>query len=84
VLVYNLATQIRPGRDARLDAIESAMEATLHDLGPRGVAHLGVPRLGAGIGGLEGCVVEVVLGDLAEASPVDLVVVTPPSQGNDP
>lgn len=83
MLVYNLATQVNPGSDARLDAIESAVAAALRDLGRRGVTQLGVPKLGAGIGGLPWADVRTVLRNLAQASQVDLVVVNLPNRRRD-
>ncbi|GAA3717323.1 hypothetical protein GCM10022399_37420 [Terrabacter ginsenosidimutans] len=78
ILVYNLATQRNPGPDASLEAIRSAVAAALYDVAQRGIGELGVPRLGAGIGGLEWRAVEAVLRDCARASPVDLIVVALP------
>lgn len=75
-VVYNLATQQRPGRDARLDAIATSVAAMLLDAEPRGLARVGVPRLGAGIGGLEWAEVESVLAEAAAESRVTLVVVS--------
>ena len=84
MLVYNLATQMNPGRAARLDAIESAVGQALQDLGRRGISKLGVPRVGAGIGGLAWADVKAVLRDLAQAHPVDLVVVSLPRPATTP
>ncbi|WP_076259245.1 macro domain-containing protein [Intrasporangium flavum] len=81
-LVYNLGTQARPGRNADLDAIESAVSAVLDDLTRRGIPALGLPRLGAGIGGLPWREVEASLRRMAMDSPVQLVVVTQPRRGN--
>ena len=75
-VVYNLATQQRPGRDARLDAIATSVAAMLLDAEARGLDRVGVPRLGAGIGGLDWPAVESVLADAAAASRVTLVVVS--------
>ncbi len=75
-VVYNLATQQRPGRDARLDAIATSVAAMLRDAEARGLDRVGVPRLGAGIGGLEWPEVESVLAEAAVASRVTLVVVS--------
>ncbi len=80
-LVYNLATQARPGRNADLGAIESAVSAALDDLTRRGLAALGLPRLGTGIGGLAWPDVEATLRRIAMDSPVQLVVVTQPRRG---
>ncbi|MFW5471053.1 macro domain-containing protein [Knoellia sp. CPCC 206435] len=78
VLVYNVATQRNPGQDAYLGAISSAVAGALQDLECRGITTLGLPRLGAGIGGLQWSAVQAVLRALAASSPVDLVVVTQP------
>ena len=80
-VVYNLATQQRPGRDARLDPIATSVAAMLVDAEARGLDRVGVPRLGAGIGGLDWPEVECVLVDAAAASRVTLVVVSRPSGG---
>jgi O-acetyl-ADP-ribose deacetylase (regulator of RNase III) len=76
VVVYNLATQLEPGRDARLDAIHNSVTAALADAAARRLPRLGVPRLGSGIGGLDWNDVAEVLHAAAVASPVELVVVT--------
>ena len=73
-VVYNLATQERSGADARLDAVDRSVRAALADAEDRGLPAVGVPRLGAGIGGLEWADVVEVLTAAAQASPVDLVV----------
>lgn len=75
IVVYNLATQVRPGRDARLDAIRDAVAAALADAQARGLDRLGLPRIGAGIGGLDWSDVRRVLREVAADSPVELVVV---------
>ncbi len=75
-VVYNLATQQRPGRDARLDAIATSVAAMLLDAQARELDRVGVPQLGAGIGGLEWPEVESVLSEAAAASRVTLVVVS--------
>ena len=80
-VVYNLATQQRPGRDARLDAIATSVAAMLIDAEARGLDRVGVPRLGAGIGGLDWPEVESVLADADAAAVVTLVVVSRPRGG---
>jgi O-acetyl-ADP-ribose deacetylase (regulator of RNase III) len=76
VVVYNLATQLKPGADARLDAISVSVRAALADAAERRIRRLGVPRLGAGIGGLDWNDVADVLHAAAATSTVELVVVT--------
>lgn len=77
-VVYNLATQPQPGRCADLGAIRVAVQAMLADAQQRGLARVGMPRIGAGIGGLAWAEVEAAIRPLAERSPVELVVVSLP------
>jgi len=74
-VVYNLATQQRPGPDARLDAIGTSVQAMLRDAEQQGIPEVGVPHLGAGIGGLDWPDVREVLEQSGAASPVLLTVV---------
>jgi O-acetyl-ADP-ribose deacetylase (regulator of RNase III) len=51
--IMNLASQDAPGRNARYEWLEGSLEMAVmaaHDMGLRGFA---LPRIGAGIGGLE-------------------------------
>lgn len=74
-VVYNLATQQQPGPDARLDAIATSVKGMLADAEQQGLAEVGVPHLGAGIGGLDWADVRQVLEEAGQASPVLLTVV---------
>lgn len=78
-VVYNLATQQRPGRDARLGAIATSLAAMLLDAEGRGLDRVGVPRIGAGIGGLDWPSVEDVLAGAADGSTAGLIVVSRPN-----
>ena len=78
LVVYNLATQPVPGPTARLDAIEASVRAALADAEVRELPRLGIPRLGAGLGGLDWSDVAPVLGRVADDSTVELVVVSLP------
>ena len=78
LVVYNLATQVRPGADARLEAICDAVTGALADAQARGISRLGVPRIGAGIGGLDWSDVRRALREVADQSPVELVAVERP------
>ncbi|WP_337063089.1 macro domain-containing protein [Kineococcus sp. G2] len=78
LIVYNLGTQVETGADARLSAIDIAVRGALVDAERRGLGRVGVPRIGAGIGGLEWADVRTVLEQAGEDSPVELVVVTRP------
>ena len=80
VVVYNLATQVERGADARLEAVGTTVRAALADAVERGIGRLGVPRLGAGIGGLGWADVREALEEAGRQSPVELVVVTWPRE----
>ena len=56
--IYNLATQDVPGPDARLNAIRVCFANMVADAEKRGFFHIGIPRIGAGIGGLNWADVE--------------------------
>jgi O-acetyl-ADP-ribose deacetylase (regulator of RNase III) len=77
-VIFNLATQNWPGRNARLEWVRSSIEAMLVIAEQRGIAAVGMPRIGAGIGGLAWAHVVAVLEDLAGGSAVNLVLVTLP------
>jgi O-acetyl-ADP-ribose deacetylase (regulator of RNase III) len=79
-VVYNLATQVRGGPDARLDAIDASLRTAVAHAQQHGITAIGLPRIGAGIGGLAWSDVLDVIEPIAEATPVLLVVVTLPQQ----
>lgn len=80
ITVYNLATQVNPGRDARLEAIEGTVTKALQHAEARGTRQLGVPRIGAGIGGLPWDDVRDALREASTKSSTELVVVTFPEK----
>jgi O-acetyl-ADP-ribose deacetylase (regulator of RNase III) len=51
--LFNLFTQIQPGADARLDALELSLENMLKEASLLGIKEIAMPRIGCGIGGLE-------------------------------
>lgn len=73
-VIYNLATQLRPGRDARLEAVAQSVQRMLDDATERGVKRIGLPQIGAGIGGLVWDDVEQVLRAAADTTDIELVV----------
>lgn len=81
LVIYNLGTQPRPGPSASLAAIESSVRRMLIDAHERGLPAVGVPRIGAGLGGLAWPSVHRVLALLGEESPVALTVVSLPEAG---
>lgn len=50
---YNLATQVRPGPNARIDTAKHTVADAMDHVGTRQLCQLGIPRIGAGIGGLD-------------------------------
>ena len=75
-LIYNLATQMFPGSNARLTWIWRSVNGMLTHAESLGIKSIGIPRIGCGIGGLKWENVSFVLYDLAEASNVALIVYT--------
>lgn len=70
--VYNIASQDRPGRNARLEWIESGVREALAHAASVGIDRIALPRIGSGIGGLNQDEVEAILDRLAKESPVDI------------
>jgi O-acetyl-ADP-ribose deacetylase (regulator of RNase III) len=50
--VFNLGTQEQPGRDARYEAIETALTNMKAQADQESIESIAMPRIGAGIGGL--------------------------------
>ncbi len=73
-VIYNLATQLYPGRDARLEAIATSMQKMLADASERGIKRIGMPRIGAGLGGLDWKEVQQVLRAKADTSDIEIIV----------
>ncbi len=77
VWIYNLATQQHAGADARLDAIDSSVRAAIEHARAHDVPTIYLPRIGAGIGGLDWRDVHATLDAIATANAdLELVVVT--------
>ncbi len=74
--VYNLGTQKHWRSNAELWAIEEAMGRMLEHAGANAVQRIGLPRVGAGLGGLDWQgEVKPLMARLGEQTPVDLFVV---------
>lgn len=80
--VYNLATQKGLGAQASLVAIREAMVKMLQHAEANGVKRIGMPRVGCGIGGLAWADVGLVIADVAQRSPVEIVAVSLPGDQN--
>jgi O-acetyl-ADP-ribose deacetylase (regulator of RNase III) len=75
-VIFNIASQENPGRDARLLWLIAGISAALIECEGQGVSTLALPQIGCGIGGLEWDEVKAALKILAEASTVDIEVWT--------
>ena len=78
LVVYNLGTQRTKGTKATLDAVATATERMLRDAAERGVTVIGLPRIGAGLGGLPWPAVRGRLVEVASDGAVRLIVHTLP------
>lgn len=74
-LIYNLATQDRPGPFARYDWLERSVGAMMLHAERHHLRKVAIPKIGSGIGGLQWPLVAEKLHAVADPSPVTLVVV---------
>lgn len=72
--IFNLATQRRPGPDANLSAVQTALHRAIEIAEEQGIPAIGLPRIGAGIGGLPWPDVREVIAGCGSATAVRLVV----------
>lgn len=75
--VYNCATQHHVGATATLEAVHDSLEAMIDIAVPKGIKRIGLPRIGAGIGGLKWGAVKHLLEQL-DTKGIELVVVSLP------
>lgn len=73
-VVFNLGTQAHWRTTAKLDWIKASIMNMLIQAGRRGICQIGMPRIGAGLGGLAWSEVEQVLWDVAPDESPALVV----------
>lgn len=74
VTVFNLATQKSWRTRAELSAVEAALGSMVRLAERAGVRRIGLPRIGAGLGGLQWPDVRSLLARLGENTAVELVV----------
>jgi O-acetyl-ADP-ribose deacetylase (regulator of RNase III) len=72
--IFNLGTQKTWRAKADLSAIETAVRSMVRLAEEAGIARIGLPRIGAGLGGLPWTDVRAVLTDIGNATNVELVV----------
>lgn len=74
LFVYNIASQAAPGANATYQWLLMGVAAALRDADEKGIKTLALPRIGAGVGGLEWSRVRRVLEALAESFDCDIEV----------
>lgn len=79
-VILNIATQNKTGRDAHLDWVAIGMWKALGYCEDRNFDGLAIPRIGAGIGGLDWPDVHSLLQEIFEGSPLELEIWTLPEQ----
>lgn len=76
ITIFNVASQDRPGANARIEWLESSMSEALAQAELMGFDRISMPRIGCGIGGLDWVDVEPLLERLASEQNCDLEVWT--------
>lgn len=72
--VYNLGTQAHWRSGAVLSAIESSVTAMADHASANGIRRIAMPRIGAGLGGLDWAEVEAVVAEAVEGRPFAVAV----------
>ena len=72
-MVYNLATQEKPGADAQYKYVKKTMKNMLGHANSIGIKKIGIPQIGCGIGGLEWDKTKNIIQNVAKSSPVEVV-----------
>jgi O-acetyl-ADP-ribose deacetylase (regulator of RNase III) len=72
--IYNIASQDKPGANARLEWFERGLTQTLKHAQENNVVVIAMPRIGCGIGGLDWEDVRDIIEHYAERTPVDIEV----------
>jgi O-acetyl-ADP-ribose deacetylase (regulator of RNase III) len=72
--VFNLATQEHWKKKAQLPALAASLRKMVELAAHAGIPNVGLPRIGAGLGGLDWMRVKRVLGEVGAETPVTLTV----------
>ena len=72
--IYNLATQVHWRKKAQIPALAKALGKMLELASQSGIDRVGLPRIGAGLGGLDWTRVKRVVTEASEKSSVTMVV----------
>lgn len=73
-IIFNLATQKRPGSKADIQAIETALRKIVEICDEKGIDKVGLPKIGSGLGQLEWETVENVIKGISEATAVTIAI----------
>jgi O-acetyl-ADP-ribose deacetylase (regulator of RNase III) len=74
VTLYNLGTQAHWRKKAQLPALAKALRKMVELAAHAGIERIGLPRIGAGLGGLDWMRVKRVMSDVGEETKVTLTV----------
>lgn len=80
--VYNIASQDRPGPNASYEWLAEGFRRALAVAEADGLTRIALPRIGSGIGGLDARMVESMLSEIIQKSPVSVELWTLPSQSD--
>jgi O-acetyl-ADP-ribose deacetylase (regulator of RNase III) len=72
--IFNLGTQQLPSMKADVQALETALLKAIKVAEDKGIAVIGMPRVAAGLGGLDWTLVREIIERIAAATPVTLAV----------
>jgi O-acetyl-ADP-ribose deacetylase (regulator of RNase III) len=73
-MIYNVASQESPGRDAKIEWLASGLNAALDHADKMRYNKVAVPMIGTGIGGLPWPLVEAFMRGIAESHDADIEV----------
>lgn len=73
-IIFNLATQKRPGSQADIQAIETALQKMVTICDEKGIEKVGLPKMGAGLGQLEWETVEKVIKSVVENTMMTIMI----------
>ena len=74
VTIYNLGTQAHWRKKSQIPALAKALRKMVELAAAAGIERVGLPRIGAGLGGLDWMRVKRVLAEVGAETPVTLVV----------
>lgn len=76
--IYNIASQDRPGKNARYEWLAAGVRSALKHADDNGLPSIALPRIGSGIGGLDQAQVEEILTSVVAEYKADLELWTLP------